>query len=401
LCEWQDVEEINHSLERGTTIMNKNTWIALIIVVAVVVGALFYRSSVQRDSDQTIRIGGMLSLTGDSANYGKRSLNGALWAIEQINSSGGISGKEMELVVEDSASSPKNAVSAINKLIDVDNVDIIVGDIISGTTIAAAPVANRREVLLFAPGASHPSLKTAGPFFFRNWTSDDFDGKAMAQYLLKIGVKQVGLLVQKTDYTFGLAHALEAAFSEGGGQIISREEFDTETTDLRTQISKMKSQGVKDVYISAYSPGTGRALKQALEIGFNPQWYATLTVDTPECASIAGEARNGVIFTTPAFDSSDPRPEMRLFVEGFEERFGEEPESVAGHAYDAINILATVMKKVGNDPARVIEALLNVKDFPGVTGVTSFDEDGDVIKGIHIKQVKDGAIVIIGFFDPK
>jgi branched-chain amino acid transport system substrate-binding protein len=223
----------------------------------------------------------------------------------------------------------------------------------------------------------------------------------MAQYLLKIGVRRVGLLVQKTDYTFGLARAMEVAFSAGGGQIISREEFNTDVTDLRTHLGKFKALFVEHVYISAYSPGTGRALKQALEIDFRPQWYATLTVDTPECARIAGQARNGVIFTTPAFDSSDPRPEMRRFGEGFKERFGEDPEAVAGHAYDAMNILAMVIKQVGTDPQMVVDALFNVKDFPGVTGVTSFDEHGDVIKGIYIKQVRDDSVVMLEFFETK
>ena len=323
-----------------------------------------------------------------------------LWATKKINAEGGISGKKIELAIEDSASSPKHAVTAINKLINVDRVKIVLGDIISGTTIAVAPIAESKGVLLFAPGASHPSLRYAGDYIFRNWTSDDFDGKVMAQYLLDKKVKEIGLLFQKTDYTFGLSKALEDAFSEGGGNVKAKEIFDTEDTDLRTHLSKLKDSNIKHVYISAYSPGTGRALKQSIEIGFRPQWYASLTVDTPECASIAGNARNGVVFTTPAFNANDKTSEMRVFVDGFKDRFGEEPESVAGHAYDALNILAMVIKTVGTESDNIKEKLYSVKKFPGVTGVTSFDDHGDVLKGIHIKQIRNNSAMILEYFDP-
>ena len=379
--------------------MSKKTWIGSGVIVAVLVfGSLFLNRPGQTAS--SIKLGVLLSLTGDSANYGKRSLNGLQWAVEKLNAEGGISSKKIDLVIEDTMSSPKDAVAAINKLITVDKVNVIVGDIISGTTIAIAPIAEKNRVLLFAPGASHPSLRDAGDFIFRNWTSDDFDGKVMAQYLLKKEIKELGLIIQKTDYTFGLAKALKEAFVKGGGIIRGTEEFDTGDTDMRTQLSKLKASNIKHVYISAYSPGTGQILKQAKEIAYEPKWYASLTVDTPECANIAGDTRNGVVFTTPAFDPNDSRPEVKQFITGFRDRFGDDPEAVAGHAYDAINILYMVISRVGGDADDIRRELYKVRNFPGVTGITSFDEHGDVIKGIYIKQVDGNSTRLLEYFKP-
>lgn len=348
----------------------------------------------------------MLSLTGDSANYGKRSLNGITWAAEKINAKGGINGKKVELVVEDDQSSLKDAVTVFNKLIDVDKVNIVIGDIISGTTMAVVPIAQAKHILLFAPGASNPNLRgsteisPSANYVFRDWTSDDFDGKAMAGYLLKHGIKNLGLIVQKTDYTIGLANALVKDFEKGGGQIVIRQDFETSDTDLRTQITNLKAANVTNVYISAYSPGTGLILKQASQLGFTPQWYATLTIDTPECGAIAGNARNGVIFTTPAFDVNDTNSVMKDFVTGFKARFNDGPEVVAAHGYDAMNILAMVIAQVGDSPGAIRDALYKVKDYHGASGLMTFDDQGDVTKGIYVKKYVGNSPVVLENFQP-
>jgi len=357
------------------------------LLVSILIAGAFVFAIVHRHQgsggnkfENPVRIGVVLSLTGDAANYGRRSLNGITWAVEQINAQGGINGRTIEIHVEDTRSESKDAVLAITKLITVDHITVIVGDVLSATTLAMAPIAESNHVLLFAPGASNPSLRDAGDFIFRDWTSDDYDGKAMAGYLLKQNVKSVGMLVQRSDYTIGVANALAKAFQSQDGRIIDREEFETSETNFRTQLERLKSKGVASLYMAGLSQETGVALKQAAEIGYSPQWFTTLTVDTPECAKIAGAARNGVIFTTPAFDATSTDPAMVRFVHGFKERFGDEPEAVAGHGYDAIDILASVLATSGTDATRVKTALYSVRDFPGVTGTMTFDDHGDVLK---------------------
>lgn len=374
---------------------------SIFITISIILTSLMVFSfGCVKKEEKEIKIGVMLALTGDSANYGNRSLHGILWALEKINRNGGINNKKIKLIVEDTKSNPKDAVNAFNKLMTIDKVAIVIGDIISGTTLSVAPVAEKNKILLFAPGASNPALRNAGDYIFRNWTSDDFDGKAMAQYLIKKGIKEIALLVQKTDYTIGLADALINEFKKNGGIISTKEEFETDSADLRTQLTKLKDKKAQYIYVSSYSHGTGLALRQAKELGMKAQWFASLTVDTPECEKIAGVARNGVIFTTPAFNKDDTRVEMKQFVEGFKEKFNDEPETVAGHAYDALNILALAMKRVGFDHKKIKDELYKTKDFPGVTGITSFDDEGDVIKGIYIKQFKGNSPILLEEFMP-
>jgi len=374
----------------------------LLIVVALVISVLVAVKIIHDiNDDSSIHIGALLSLTGDAANYGKRSLNGLDWAVYQINERGGIKGRTIQLDIEDAASSPALATSAVIKLIKVHNSRIVIGDIISGTTIAAEPITSRNGVLLFAPGASHPSLTDAGPLFFRNWTSDTYDGFAMARHLISSKVMKIGLIVQNTDYTVGLADALQKEFKKGGGSVVLAQNFQTDATDLRTLLLKFKELSVDAVYISAYSGQTGRILLQAGDVDYHPDWYATLTVDTPECRDIAGKHVAGVVFTTPAFDVGVDSPQMHAFVSGFKERYGEDPEAVAGHAYDAAFILADAIRSVGTDPQDVAQYLHNLRKYPGVTGLTTFNSNnGDVTKDIFVKRMKKEGSDLISVFIP-
>ena len=173
---------------------------------------------INRQNNQSFSIGVALSLTGKNANYGKRSYHGIQWAVEKINSKGGINGRSVNLIVEDTKSSSTAATSAILKLITVDKLDIIIGDIISGTTLAMAPIAEENSKILFAPGASSPKVKEAGDYIFRNWTSDDFDGKVMAQYCFSKGHRKIGIITELTDYTYDLAKAFKNEFERLGGE---------------------------------------------------------------------------------------------------------------------------------------------------------------------------------------
>ena len=147
----------------------------ILLMLSMLASAISFSGCGKNDESNEIKMGVMLALTGDSANYGNRSLHGLLWATEKINANGGINDKKIKLIVEDSKSNPQDAVNAFEKLITVDNVKIVIGDIISGTTLAVAPIAEKNKILLFAPGASNPALRnpnSASDYIFRNWTSD-------------------------------------------------------------------------------------------------------------------------------------------------------------------------------------------------------------------------------------
>jgi branched-chain amino acid transport system substrate-binding protein len=371
----------------------------MLVTVIMLAGCAKQTSQPPAAQQQTVKIGVLLSLTGDVAAYGERSRKGIMLAIDEVNSKGGINGKPLQVILEDAKSSPKDAVAAVQKLIMVDRVSIVVGDVLSSTTLAVAPIAERNKVVLFAPGASNPKLRDAGDYVFRNWASDDYDGSAIAAYAYKrANVKSIAILAQQTDYCLGLAQAFEREFEKLGGKVLIKEYFKTEAVDLRSQLTKIRRAGASAVYVSAEARQTGTALRQAAELRFSPSWFTNLTVDTPECALIAGQNREGVIFSTPAFDLGSERPEVQQFVQAFRAKYKVEPEVTAGHAYDAIKILVSVMQKWGTDAESVKKGLYAVRNFPGVTGLTTFDDHGDVVKGVFIKKISHGKPILLEEF---
>ncbi|MDQ3775580.1 MAG: penicillin-binding protein activator [Pseudomonadota bacterium] len=372
-------------------------WVLLGLAVAAILVAVVIWRQWERTSG-TIEIGVLLSLTGDVGPYGQRSLKGINLAKDEINSAGGIAGRPISLRVEDTRSSPRDAVSAYTKLVTLEHVRIIVGDVLSGTTLAIAPLAKKDKVVLLAPGASNPALRDAGDYVFRNWVSDDFDGTAMAQYIAKEGIRAIYILNQQTDYSVGLANAFKKAFEALGGKVVGQDAYVTETTDFRPHLLRMQRSGASSVFLTGEARQNGTILRQAREMGLEKQWFANLTIDTPEAKTVAGDAREGVVFTTPAFDPDESSPQTRQFVRAFRERYGEDPEVTSGIAYDAMKILAAVMTRTGSEPEQVKAGLYKVKDFPGVTGSTSFDDHGDVTKDIFIKVIKNGNPVLLTRF---
>lgn len=382
--------------------LNRHWPLAAIAIIAfAALLAFLSQKGHQIEEVREIKIGALLSLTGENANYGTRSLHGALWAVEKINQRGGLGGVPIHLVIADTKSNPKDAVSAYRKLVDSDGVQIVVGDIISGTTLAVAPLAQREKVLLFAPGASNPKLTDAGEYVFRNWTSDSFDGETIARYARSRNDMSVGIMVENTDYTMGLANAFAREFEALEGRVIGKYEFDSKSLDFRNTLEKIKNDMPSAIYVSAYSAQSGRIIRQAREIGIEYNFYATLTVNTPECLQIAGDAIDGVSFTTPALDLEADTKVVRDFVDGFVEKFGEEPEDAAAHAYDAILMLSSIWPDGTNPTAEELkDRLADLHDYPGVTGTMSMDKNGDVVKSINIKRFVKGEPLLIETIQP-
>ncbi len=362
------------------------TLVGLLALIPLIVFIIRYVNNDNIKNEETFNIGVVVSQTGDNAIYGKRSINGMKWAVEKLNNNHFLD-KKIVLVVEDTRSKLNVATNAIESLIS-QGVKIVVGDIISGTTLAMAPIAEKNKVILFAPGASSPMMYNQGKYIFRNWTSDEYDGKAIALYALKKGDKKFGVIFENKDYTKNLASEFSKSIVKGGGKVVM-ETIENSNDDVSTQVLNMKENNIKSVYISAYSNITGKILKKAKELGYSPNWYSTLTVNTPDCRKIAGNLVESVVYTTPAIDLKSNEKHIVKYVTGFKEKFDDVPEETSAHAYDAIMTIAQAIKNSNSyDTESIRKELLSIKDFKGVTGITNFDNDGNVVKDIFIKTIK-------------
>lgn len=346
----------------------------------------------QSTSGKEFVIGLLAPLTGDVADYGARGRNAALLAVDEINASGGIKGKKIRLIIEDDKGSAKDAVAAMLKLVNVDKVPVVIGGLMSGIGLAIAPIAQQNKVVLMAPGSSAPAYRNEGDYCFRDWTSDDLDGKIMANYMFKNkGIHEVAVLTMQNDYCLGLSKAFKSSFVQLGGKVIFEEQFPPGTSQFQSILAKMKGVHPKAVFLSAQPKEGGFAVKQMAELGIKAQIGSNFSVDSPDFLGIAGTAANGIFFTTPAFDPKSKDPQVSQFVSKYKKRYGEDPDTTAGHFYDAVRVVAAAANAARDlTPAAIRDALFQVKDFPGVTGKMTFDDHGDVTEPVMIKVVKDG-----------
>jgi branched-chain amino acid transport system substrate-binding protein len=269
----------------------------------------------------------------------------------------------------------------------------VVGDLLSSVTLSVAPIANGRKVVLFSPSSSSPRLTEAGEYVFRNCPSDVYEGAVMATYAFeKLGLREVSILRINNEYGLGIANVFKKEFTAKGGRITDEETYDENSTDFRSQVTKIAKDRPAAVYLLGYKQ-MGYVLRQSKELGVRTQFLSTVTFEDPEILNIAGGAAEGVIYSASTFDPKSEDAVIHQFVSAFEAKYHSAPDIFAGLSYDAIKILAQGMEKGGTRGEEIKNALYQVKGYPGVAGETSLDSNGDAVLTPVIKTVKNGKFV--------
>jgi len=341
-----------------------------------------------------IKVGVLMSLTGSSATYGQATKKGIDLAREEINADSSYKVK-FSLVTEDDRSVPNSAASATQKMISADKVKVIIGSFPSSCTIAAASVAEKNKVILISPGSSNPNITNFGDYIFRNWISDIYEGNVMAEFLYNQGIRKAAILYIKNDYGDGLNGVFSIRFAELGGTIISSNAFQQDATDLRTHLTKINGEKPEVIYLVGYYKEMSQILNQSAQLNIHFPIYSSVCFEDNELLKIAGKNAEGVIYTTPYFDINDSSSAFIRFKKSYFAKYTEDPDVYAAHGYDAMRIIADAINKEGNDADKVKNYLYGLKDYRGVSGNTTFDQNGDVIKPVMLKIVKDGKFEIL------
>jgi branched-chain amino acid transport system substrate-binding protein len=369
------------------------------LVVAVALGlavvAAFFALQKSDTSESMIRIGAILPLSGEGAGYGEAAKKGMELAVEQINASGGVGGTSIQIIYEDTQGDPKTGVAAFQKLVTVDKVQAVVGDLLSSVTLSVAPIANSRKVVLLSPSSSSPKITTAGDYIFRNCPSDVYEGTIMAKFAVeKRGLRDIAILRINNEYGLGIASVFKDVVTASGGKIVGEEVYDENSTDFRTQITKIAQTRPSAVYLLGYKQ-MGYVLRQARELGLSTQFLSTVTFEDPEILALAGDAAEGVIFSASTFDVASENAVVSGFVSAFQSKYQSAPDIFAGLSYDAVKILALGLTAGGTSGEGIKNALYQVQAYAGVVGEVSMDVNGDAILTPVIKTVQGGKFVFL------
>lgn len=359
--------------------------------------ALLMGLSAPAAAQETIKIGALYNVTGGMSSLDGPSLNGAKLAAKQINDSGGLLGKKVELIAPDTKTDQQETAKAAQRVLSE---GVVAGIGQSDTTfvMAAAPLFQEKGIPFVTSGATHPMLpQWVGEYMFMTPFGDDDQSYAIADYTYdKLGARQVAVWTdQSMDFTKALSKFFKERFQDRGGKVVGEDSFMMGDTDFSAQIARLASLDPKPdaVFVSAIPSEAGLSVKQIREQGIDMPIVSGDGFDTELVSTVPGpDLADKVYFSTHTYRADD-RPEVAKFIEDYKAEYGKEPENAfAPLGYDAMMLVADAIKRAGSaEPDKIREALANTRGFKGVTGEIGYTRETMVPpKPVSVISVQKG-----------
>ena len=363
-----------------------------ILIASIIAVSLLSACTPNGGGNDKVRIGVFMSTTGTTANFGISSVNGIKLATDEINAAGGINGKPVELLVQDDRSDPSEAATIVTKFVTQDQVHAVIGEVASSRSLAAAPIAQNAKIPMLTPSSTNPEVTKKGDFIFRSCFIDPVQGAAIAQFAAKsLGAKTAAIMVdRKNDYSTGLEKVISETFTKFGGKMVATQSYQEGDQDFNAQLTSLKGANPEVIFVPGYYNDVGLIAKQARDKGITVPLIGGDGWDSEQLYKIGGTALNGSYFTNH-YSPYDTDPKVVKFVTDYKAKYGSTPDALAATAYDAARIMFDAIKRskslAGPD---IRDALAATKDYPGVTGTVTFNQNRDAVKPIVMIEIKDG-----------
>jgi branched-chain amino acid transport system substrate-binding protein len=345
------------------------------------------------------------SMTGQEATFGDSSDKGIQLAIQEINAKGGLKGKQVDLKTYDDQGKPEEAALAATRLVTQDKVTVLLGEVASSRSLAMAPIADANKVPHITPSSTNPKVTKDGektrPFVFRVCFIDPFQGTVMAKFAKEKNVTKVAILRDiGSAYSVGLADYFLSKFKELGGTIVNDQSYKAGDQDFKAQLTAIKARAPEAIYVPGYYTDVALIARQARELGIKVPLMGGDGWDSAKLFEIGGKAIEGSYFSNH-YSPDDPSPRIQEFIKRYKERFGAVPDSMAATAYDAAMVAGDAISRAKELTGEAIaEQIAATKDFPGVTGVITLDQDHNAVKSAVVLEVKGGKAVWVATVQP-
>jgi len=353
--------------------MNKTSKIILgLVILIIIIGGIWYGASRKPTGD--IKIAYISALSGEAGIWGQSLKRGFDFAVEEINSNGGIDGRRIQVIYEDDECDASKGVTAFNKAIDIDKVKIITGTVCSSVAMSVAPKTQANRILYIATAATNPDVPKQGDLIFRLWNSDAYEAKEMGKYAVNsLGFKKLSILYFN-DNPAGIA--LKDSFKESvesnGGAIVSTEAASSTEKDFRTILIKIIKDNPDGIYVAAIPGETPLAVNQARELGYKGVIFlygpSILSAGIPEKIEI----KDDIYYPLPLTIKETS------FWDDYKQKTGLDADLLVGGGYDSMKLIEYGLKLCGENNNCIRDKILTLKDYQTTRGKISFDKDGDV-----------------------
>jgi len=352
---------------------------------------------------EELKIGALLSVTGPAAFLGAPEARTLEMLTEQVNARGGVAGHKVRLIVKDTGGSPEKAVSFARQLIDEEKVFAILGPSTSGETMAVKGIAEESRTLLVSLAAAEVIVNPVAPHVFKTAQKDSHAAALIFQDMKKRGITRVAVFSSNTGFGKAGKEQIARLAPEYGIQIVLDEVYDKAATDLSAEATKLKGANAQAVLNWSIEPAQSILVKNIRQLGLTLPIYQSHGFGNLAYVKAAGTAAEGVIFplgrlaVADALPAGNPQKKVLLaYRDAYQKKYGEEVSGFGGYAWDAFELLAAAVQKVGLDRAKVRNALEATQGFVGQSGVFRFsptDHNGLGMDSFEMLTVKDGKFV--------
>jgi branched-chain amino acid transport system substrate-binding protein len=349
--------------------------------------------SLEKTTSNTFRIGEVGSMTGSDATFGISTHRGISIAVDEVNAQGGVQGRRVELISLDDQGKASEAVLATQKLIHQHQVHAILGEVASTLSIAMAPIAQQSKTPMITPSSINSKVTQQGDYIFRVCFVDSFQSKVMAEFALKnLHAKKVAILQDiKSDYSRDSATIFKQLFKKEGGEVILEQSYSAGDIDFKSQLTAIRSTQPDLVLVPGYYTEIGLIARQAKELGLNAPLLGGDAWDSSKLKEIGGKALDGSYFVGH-FSQEGATPEAKQFIQKYQTRFGEIPDSMAALGYDAARILIDSFSRTEQPYSSINlrNSIANTRKYKGVTGSITIDSDRNAIKPAVVFKITQG-----------
>lgn len=362
------------------------------IKACVVILSLLLLAQTRVPAPNHIKIGVFLSLTGATAAYGMSAINAIELATEEVNRSGGINGKPIELIIEDDHSNTLEVMGIVDKLIKDHKVDALIGEPVSTRAEMGAIVAQRSGVVMISPAAVKPELTIERDYVFRACFISSAEGEAIAKFAFNnLKARKAAIILEfQNDYAAVLASYIREWFRKLGGEVINQQQYRSGDTDLTLSMASIMESNVDVIFAPGFyttAPLVARSVKQS---GFKGILIGSDGWDSRRFLESGSEPFEGVYFANHFWIGSEDQL-VRKFVVNFRSKYLVEPDAGAATAYDAAHMLFDAFRRATTtERSAVRDALAQTKDFPGVTGKITLDANRNARVPVYMLRIERG-----------
>ena len=372
--------------------------LAVLLIMGLIVSFGFAAGQAE---EGTIKIGAIFAVTGGASFLGAPEAKTAEMVVEEINAAGGVNGKQIELIIKDSAANPEKAISFTKQLIEEDQVVAIIGPSTSGETMQIKDLCESYKVPLVSAAAAEVIVNPVASYVFKTPQKDSYVAKWIFATMQSMGIKRIGVVAANTGFGNAGKGQLEKYAPEFGIEIAIAETYDKASTDLTALLTKLNAQEVEAVVNWSIVPAQSIVPKNMKQLGMDMPLFQSHGFGNIKYVEAAGEAAEGIIFPAGRLlvaeklpDGHPQRENLVAYKTAYESKFGEDVSTFGGHAYDAIMLVIEAIKKADSlERADIRDAIESISGFPGTGGVFNFsasDHNGLGMDSLEMLTVRNG-----------